>query len=95
MPAYFLAHIDVTDPDLFAEYGAGVAPVIAKFGGRYLVRGGAPVPLEGGAFKRVVIVEFPTEDAAQAFWSSPEYAPLKALRQRAATIDAAILPAYD
>ena len=95
MAAYFIAHIDVRDPALYADYAARAAPLMARHGGRPLVRGGAPVPLEGAAFKRVVVVEFPTEDDALAFWNSEDYAPLKALRQGAATVDAAILPGYD
>lgn len=95
MAAYFIAQIEVRDPELFSEYGAAAAPVIARHGGRYLVRGGAPVPLEGAAFKRTVVIEFPTEDAALAFWNDEEYGRLKDLRRRAATMDAAILPGYD
>ena len=95
MAAYIVAMIDVHDPDLYAEYAAQVAPVLARHGGRYLVRGGAPVPLDGAPFKRVVVMEFATEDDAQAFWTGEAYAPIKAMRERAAHTDAAILPGYD
>ncbi|WP_237215120.1 DUF1330 domain-containing protein [Falsiroseomonas oryziterrae] len=81
MPAYLIANIEVTDPEGFERYRAAVPPVIAAHGGRYLVRGGAQTALEGAlALKRLVILEFPSMAAAQAFYASPDYAPLLALR---------------
>ena len=86
MAAYLIANLQVHDPAAFAEYGALVAPMIAARGGRYLVRGGAVTPAEGTpALNRVVVVEYPDMATARAFYDSPEYAPLIALRQRAAT----------
>lgn len=86
MPAYLIANLTVHDPKTFAEYGALVAPMIARHGGRYLVRGGAVTPAEGAAtLNRVVVVEYPDMATARAFYDSAEYAPLIALRQRAAT----------
>jgi uncharacterized protein (DUF1330 family) len=42
--------------------------------------------LEGEqAPKRIVVLEFPTKEQANAWWSSEEYAPAKALRQRTST----------
>jgi uncharacterized protein (DUF1330 family) len=59
---------------------------IAVYGGRYLTRGGATNVLEGDwTPKRFVILEFPTMAQARAWWSSPEYAEAKALRQAIAT----------
>ena len=81
MPAYLIANVEVHDPAAFAEYGRQVTPLVASFGGRYLVRGGETHVKEGElGRKRLVVVEFPTMDAAQRFYDSPEYAPL--LRQR-------------
>ncbi len=81
MPAYMIANIDVHDEARFAEYRELVAPVLASFGGRYLVRAGAVHPLEGEfALKRVVLIEFATLEAAQTFYHSPEYGPLLQLR---------------
>lgn len=95
MPAYLLAQIEVTDPALFAEYSARVPDVVRAHGGRYVIRGGTAEPLEGEPPQRVVLLEFPTGDAARAFWDSDAYAPLKALRQRASVGSLAILPAYE
>ena len=88
MPAYVFANIEVTDPVLYEEYRKGVPATIAQYGGRYIARGGAAEGLEGGyAPKRVVILEFPSVERAKAWWDSPEYRPLRALRQRASRGD--------
>lgn len=85
MAAYLHADLEVTDPVLYEQYRAQVPAIIAAHGGRYLVRGGATCLLEGDTSpQRQVILEFPDMAALRAFYDSPEYAPLKALRQRAA-----------
>jgi uncharacterized protein (DUF1330 family) len=88
MPAYVFANIEVTDPVLYEEYRKGVPATIAQYGGRYVARGGAAEGLEGGyAPQRVVILEFPSVERAKAWWNSPEYRPLRAIRQRASRGD--------
>jgi uncharacterized protein (DUF1330 family) len=92
MAAYLIANIRVKDPALFAEYRDRVAPMIAAFGGRYLIRGGAVTPVEGEpVLARVVVLEFADMAKLQAFYHSPDYAPLIALRQRAAEGDVAMV----
>jgi uncharacterized protein (DUF1330 family) len=84
MAAYVVADIDITDPKAYEEYRAKVPAVIAKYGGRYIVRGGKIEQLEGGwQPKRLAVLEFPTLDQALKFYRSEEYAPLIKLRQRA------------
>lgn len=85
MPAYLVANLTVTDPALYAEYRGEVAPVVARFGGAFLVRGGEVHPVEGTPPDRVVVIRFPDMAAARAFYDSADYAPLLALRLRAAT----------
>lgn len=86
MAAYIYGNIEVTDPDLYEEYRRDVPALIAAHGGRYLVRGGAVTVLEGGGSpQRQVILEFPDMAHLQAFYHSPEYQRLVAIRQRAAT----------
>ena len=81
MRGYLIANIKVTDPEAFERYRAAVPPVIARHGGRYLVRGGAIDRLENaGGFNRVVVLEFPSLEAARAFYHSADYAPLSKLR---------------
>ena len=85
MAAYVIAEIDVHNPALFEEYRELVPATIAKYGGKYLVRGGATDAKEGGwTPKRMVLLEFPTLQRAREWYHSPEYAPLLALRLRAA-----------
>ena len=82
MAAYVLAEVDVTNPDGYKEYTAHVPATIARYGGRFLVRGGAAETLEGEWPKlRRVIIEFPDLEAAKRWWSSPEYEKPKALRR--------------
>jgi uncharacterized protein (DUF1330 family) len=84
MAAYVVAEIDISDPQAYDEYRAKVPAVIAKYGGRYIVRGGKVESMEGGwQPKRLAVVEFPTMEQALKFYRSEEYAPLIKLRQRA------------
>jgi uncharacterized protein (DUF1330 family) len=81
MAAYLIANITVRDPARFEQYRAAVPAVIAQFGGRYLVRGGAVEAKEGApGLNRLVILEFPDMAALRGFYDSAEYAPLLALR---------------
>jgi uncharacterized protein (DUF1330 family) len=84
MAAYLIVNIAaVTDAAAYADYRARVSEGLAAAGGRYLVRGGALDVLEGEWQPgRLVIVAFPSADAARAWWDSPGYAGLKALRAR-------------
>jgi uncharacterized protein (DUF1330 family) len=84
--AYVIAEITVTDPEVYKAYTAAVGPVVAHFGGRYLVRGGQIVPLEGEPPKgRVVVIEFESLTVARTFADSAEYAAVAPLRLKAAT----------
>lgn len=83
MKGYVVGEIEVTDPKLYDEYRGQVLATIAKYDGKFLVRGGKVEPLEGGwAPKRVVVLEFPSFEQAQKWYRSPEYAPLITLRQK-------------
>ena len=82
MPAYVINDMEVTDPVRFEDYKKLSPATVARFGGRFLARGGATEPLEGGwAPRRLVILEFPSMAQAKAWIDSPEYAPARALRQ--------------
>lgn len=82
MPAYVIAHIDVTDPQNYEEYKKMSPTSIAHYGGRFLVRGPKPEVLEGTWDpKRLVLLEFPSVERAREWWASAEYAPAKAKRQ--------------
>ncbi|NQW18563.1 MAG: DUF1330 domain-containing protein [Chloroflexi bacterium] len=86
MAFYLVAEIEVHDPVGYEEYRALVAPIIEKFGGRYVVRGGEVLAGEGGwEPERVVILEFPSHEVATAWATSEEYAPVAEIRHRCAT----------
>ena len=85
MAAYLYASVEITDPVAYEDYRKQVPAVITAYGGRYLVRGGVSVPLEGDAPpSRLVILEFPDMARLRAFYDSPEYRPLLSIRKRAA-----------
>jgi uncharacterized protein (DUF1330 family) len=80
--AYVIAMVDVKDPVRYEDYRRLVLPTVEAFGGRFVARGGHTEVLEGDRpAARVVILEFPTFEAAKAWWSSPEYSEAKAIRQ--------------
>ena len=81
MTAYLVAEVHVQDPERYKQYTARTPDIIAKFGGRILVRGGKMETLEGHTDKtRVVIVEFPSMETARQFYNSPEYQEARAIR---------------
>ena len=82
---YIVVQADITDPTQYAEYAKLTPDIIAKYGGRFLARGGRTTTLEGPAAKgRVVVIEFPSFDAAQQFYASPEYTAARKVREGAA-----------
>jgi uncharacterized protein (DUF1330 family) len=70
---YWIARIDVTDPDVYAGYVAANPAIFAKFDGRFLVRSGRFEAVEGTSRQRNVVIEFPDYDTALACYRSPEY----------------------
>lgn len=83
MAAYVIADIEVTDPTGFAEYQQKVPATISAYGGRYLVRGGATEVMEGDwTPRRCVVLEFADMARLKAWYASPEYQPLIAIRAR-------------
>lgn len=92
MKAYLVAHVQVRDAEGFEAYRAKVPAVIERFGGRYLIRGGAAHPLEGDwTVPRLVVVEFDSLEAARAFYESPDYQEILPLRLAASDGTAAIV----
>jgi len=86
MAAYVIVQAEVTDWERFKEYLKESPCVIAKYGGKYMVRGGEQVVLEGGGeTKRIVIIEFTSLQKAQEWYRSEDYQRIKALRLNAAT----------
>ena len=86
MPAFVVANVTIEDPVRYEDYKRLVPASIARFGGRFIVRGGSIEVLEGDwKPNRLVILEFPSVERARAWWNSPEYAEARALRQATST----------
>lgn len=87
MSAYILVECEVLDPERYEAYKALAPEAIARYGGRYVVRGGQTVTLEGGWNpSRVVVLEFPSLEAARTFYDSPEYRAARDKREGAANM---------
>jgi uncharacterized protein (DUF1330 family) len=92
MAAYIVLNIDVTNPERYAEYVKVASATVEQYGGRYLVRGGNAIKLEGTLEpKRLVVLEFPSLERANAWWESAEYQAPKAIRQQASITDGVIV----
>ena len=95
--AYILALIDIADEAAYRQSGymARAEAAITAYGGRYLVRGGDPVSLEGEPpGSRIVILAFPNRERAAAFHASEQYAPAIALRQPISSARLILLSGY-
>ncbi|MEO5615504.1 MAG: DUF1330 domain-containing protein [Cypionkella sp.] len=86
MPAYWIAHVTVADPDRYKGYQTLAPLAFAKFGAKFLARGGCSDSPEGPGFDRHVVIEFPDLATAQACYASPEYQAAKAERAGAAEV---------
>lgn len=85
--AFVLVQSDVTNAEQYAAYAKLSPDTVAKYGGRFLARGGRNTTLEGAmAPARVVVIEFPSFEAAQAWYHSSEYTAARKVRAGAATM---------
>jgi uncharacterized protein (DUF1330 family) len=82
MAAYLIVDLEVKNPAGYDDYRRQVPATLAKYGGRFVVRGGACEALEGNwTPNRVVVVEFPSMEALKRWYHSEDYKPLIELRQ--------------
>ncbi len=93
--AYWIARVDVSDPQGYQEYVAANAAAFSKYGARFLVRGGQFEAPEGTPRARNVVLEFKDYATALACYHSPEYAAAKALRVGRSTADVLVIEGYD
>ena len=87
MPAYLITDETITDPKVFEEYKRAVLPLITKYGGRFLSRGGELEVLETGkewSPGLMVVIEFPSMTALRDWYHCDEYAPVRDIRRRSA-----------
>ena len=93
MSALLIVQASVEQRDAYKAYQAAVQPLVGAFGGRLKATGVDLEVLEGAHDgRRLVVFEFPSMQAIQLFWHSPEYSKVKQLRQGAAVIDAWAVP---
>lgn len=96
MPSYVIYQAEVTDPVRYEEYRHKAAESILAAGGRYVVRGGEVEVLEGEPpAGRTVVLEFPTRDAALAWYHGPEYTEIRKIRDGAATPRMYVVDGYE
>lgn len=81
-PGYLIAEVEVTDAATYKTYIEGTNPVAAKYGGKFIVRGGRTQSLAGEAPKRVAISIFESFEKAVAFQNDPDYKALIAIRDK-------------
>ena len=77
---YWIAHVDMRDPERYKDYVATAKPAFERYGAKFLARGGTTVALEGKGRARNVVIEFPSLQAAMDCYNSPEYQAAKAIR---------------
>lgn len=92
---YWVARVDVNDADAYKAYVAANATAFAKFGARFLVRGGAFQAPEGTSRGRNVVIEFPSYAAALDCYRSPDYQDAMQKRVGAGVSDLVIVEGYD
>lgn len=92
---YWIARVDVSDPDAYQKYVRANAEAFARYGARFVVRGGRFEVREGSARSRNVVIEFPDYQAALDCYDSPEYRRAIEFRQSASEGDLVIVEGYD
>jgi uncharacterized protein (DUF1330 family) len=92
---YWIAHVDVSNDEGYKPYTVANPAIFAKFGGRFIVRGGTFECPEGKTRSRNVVIEFPDYATAKACYNSLEYQANMKLRQAHALADLIIIEGYD
>ncbi|WP_157014228.1 DUF1330 domain-containing protein [Mesorhizobium xinjiangense] len=93
--AYWIAHVDVRDPERYKDYVATAKPAFERFGAKFLARGGPYEAMEGTGRGRNVVIEFPSFEAAKNCYASPEYQAAKAIRLTVADAEMTIVEGFD
>lgn len=88
---YWIAHVDVRDPERYKDYVSTARPAFEKYGANFLARGGRYEAFEGTGRGRNVVIEFPSFEAARDCYNSPEYQAAKAIRVTVADADMLIV----
>jgi len=92
---YWIARVDVADPEAYKAYVAANARPFKAYGARFLVRAGRFENPEGSSRTRNIVLEFPSYQAALDCWNSPDYQDAVKLRLPVSTVDIIIIEGYD
>jgi uncharacterized protein (DUF1330 family) len=92
---YWIGRVDVSDEVRYRDYIAANAAPIARYGGRFIVRGGPFDAPEGTSRARNVVIEFPSLQAARDCYHSPDYQAALALRTAVSVADIIIIEGYE
>lgn len=85
MPAYVIVEVAITDPVAYEEYKKLTPASVTAYDGRFVVRGGKTISIEGGWNpERIVVLEFPDMERAKEWWNSEQYTIAKKIRHAAA-----------
>lgn len=96
MTAYMIARVDVDNPALLKDYMAATPPIIEKYRGKFIARGGTSMTFEGPQeSRRLVVIEFPSLADAEAFYHSPEYTLARQLRHGIANVEFVVVEGLD
>lgn len=93
--AYWIAQVSVSDPDAYEKYRTASAAPFARFGAKFLVRGGAQTVVEGQMRPRTVVIEFPSLQAAKDCYSSADYRAAMAFRAAASEADICMIEGWE
>lgn len=95
MAAYLIVEVETTDEALMAEYRKHTPGAIARFGGKFIVRGGKTKTLEGDwSPPRMVVIEFPSFEKAEEFYHSDHYRPILEMRLKAGKSKAVLVDGH-
>lgn len=92
---FWIARVHVTDAEAYKEYLSLNGVAFAKYGGRFLVRGGAFETAVGVSRARNIVIEFPSYQSAIDCLNSPEYRRAAAVRDTGAEVDLIVIEGYD
>jgi uncharacterized protein (DUF1330 family) len=93
MPAYMILQNTVKDEAQYQKYAQAAWPLMVRFGAKLVARRAKVVVLEGKHDQRPVsMFEFPDIEAIHAFWNSPDYIPIKKLREGVVSLDVWAFP---
>lgn len=85
MPAYVIVEVAITDSVAYEEYKKLTPASVAAYDGKFVVRGGKTISVEGDWNpERIVVLEFPTMERAKEWWNSEQYTVAKKIRHAAA-----------